>query len=140
MNNYKPLAIIYDDEQFWIDIVRGKIGIDFRVLGAEDRMCFESLLRANENVNMIVLDTNLEDNIKGVDICRDLRRRREFHAVFIAGMSSNAVYRESYRSAGANDFFSKLDLLNVRTFDELLIQKYAEFLESIRNGHLIENV
>ncbi len=99
------VLVVDDDAEIRTLLGRYLVGQGFRVSLAADRRALEAEL-ATATIDLVVLDVLLPDG-SGLDICRDLRRRRPALPIILLTALKEEVDRIIGLEIGADDYLGK---------------------------------
>lgn len=122
MSEAKKIVVVDDDYNIRKDTQRLISGFGYQVNTLIDG---RDLLQNYQpgQYDAIVMDTQMNHST-GYEVCKELRTRDA--QIVIIGMSMNPDYRDLWMESGANNFFSKFDILDAPQRLQEILQEHLQ--------------
>jgi FixJ family two-component response regulator len=137
-NNALKIFVLDDDPVYRKMLVCYLESLGHQATGFQ--MADECLANLSQNPDVVLLDHNLEGELKGVDILRFIRSERpDISVIYITGEENVALVSDVFRS-GSADFIGKdsASLLRLKVkLDELTARKTEAFRKKKQNKRMI---
>jgi diguanylate cyclase (GGDEF)-like protein/PAS domain S-box-containing protein len=130
---HRHKILIVDDEAINIKMMLNALKNNYQTLVATNGLKALSLIRSDNSPDLILLDISMPE-MDGYDVCRELKKNKEFDNIPVIFVSANASEAEQTKGLelGAVDYLTKpvcLPILRAKIKSHLEMKQHRDFME-----------